>query len=148
MFCTNCGKEIGEVKFCSYCGAPVKTAKKSNESAQSRLQEFRENVRIYGHARITNIISVVCAVLAILIRWTNTAEEIGWVTAVGLGTFYVISEQGKTWLTYLIALQVVSSGVVLLDAKKADIGIPKSTWFFAIATLAIEILAIKLRLSF
>ena len=105
-------------------------------------------MRIFGHAKIANIISFASAVFAVLIRWNNTAEEFGMISATGFGKIYVISEQGKQWLIYLIAIQEILSGVVLFDAKNADIEIPKSTWVFAILALALSIAAINLRLSF
>ena len=49
MFCKNCGRDIGDAKFCEYCGQPVDAEKEQsdlppNESAQSTGEQNNESL--------------------------------------------------------------------------------------------------------
>lgn len=44
MFCKNCGKDVGDEKFCPYCGTPVKPAQNQQTAPQGQAYQGQQTV--------------------------------------------------------------------------------------------------------
>ena len=145
MFCRKCGKEIGDAKFCSFCGEPTEIEAKSDFDINRTAQVILEKVRTFGHVKLSYIISLVCAAIGIWIRIQNNVVEVVY-SALASVDYFVLSEQGKTWMLFVIVLQVLFCGIILYDARKTGVDAWRKGVSCAIAMLVVQILAMTLRL--
>jgi hypothetical protein len=96
MFCSNCGAELGSVKFCPNCGTIAlnsDTEKSSVQSSDSLFESKRTDENKKVHAR----------------KWVSLA--------IIIGLILFAASQGKTLTGLLFGGEL---GVVTLDSTKAE----------------------------
>lgn len=143
MFCRKCGKEIGEVKFCPFCGEETEM-NHSNAAYKGTAHEVMQKIRNFGQVKLINIISLFSALIGVIVRIKNNEIEVVY-SALASDDYFVLSEQGKVAMLWIMAVQILLCGILYYDAKKTSY-IFKSDMVLAIVMLAVQVLAMVLRM--
>ena len=144
MFCKNCGKDIGDAKFCQYCGFCNDNTPKSSGSVEF-LKAAEEKIIKFGHNKVINIISGLFLIISLIIRIVNNEIDIVYVLF-AQDDYYVISEGGRTAVIVLIAIQVISSVLLYIHARYKRISVSIGVVAFFLISVVIQILMISIRL--
>lgn len=144
MFCKNCGKDIGDAKFCQYCGYC-----NNGDSNSMDLGSFFEKVRLkikkIGHDRLINIVSLAFALLCLVIRIVNNEIVVVYHTLLVQDDYYAISESAIIYALVLMVVQVIISVFLYSDAKRQKVVIPKSIVVLSIISLLAQILMVFIK---
>ena len=148
MFCKKCGKDIGDAKYCQYCGNCNDDTSKSTISTDifKDIVKFAgENITKFGHDRLINIISWLSMIISLIVRIVCNEIEVVYVLFVS-DDYFVISEGGKAFVIVLMVIQALSSVLLYVHARYKSIVIPKRLIVLFIISLVIQILMISIRL--
>ena len=146
MFCRNCGKEIGDAKFCPHCGqiSGIEAPVAKEEKFSDLLVILKKKIGKIGHERLIRIIACIATVINIIIRITENEIEVVRV-ALAYDDYYVISEDGKTKMLIVLGIHILAAVLLWYDGKKSSISVSKKTVIISLALLVIQIVAMLLR---
>lgn len=140
MFCKNCGKEIGNDKFCQYCGyCNSKSSSSINFDLTALLKKGEETIVKFGHDRLLTISSIFFMVVSVIIRIVCNEIEVVYTLFVS-DDYYVMSEGGKIFLIVMMVIQVVFSVLLYIHARYKNIVIPAGLIVLFIVSIAIQLL--------
>ncbi len=150
MFCRNCGKDIGDAKFCQYCGKPSGEESKNTHWLQNELfigikNKIKQIIKGIGQEKLLNLIAWISAIMSIVIRIVNNEIK----TVYDFLTqedYFVVSENGRKYMLIIIVFQIVISLLLYGNAKKERINISKTTIVLFFVSLVIQILATVVKL--
>ena len=146
MFCVKCGQEIGEAKFCQYCGYPATATPVQNNVPSSeyaykpllvRLQEF-------DYGKLISIVSVVLAAIGMFIRYGNNEIE---TVRYGLAfdDYYVISEEGRSKIVTVIMIHIILTGILIYLGMNSKKKVSVFPILLAVVALGVLIAAMTMR---
>lgn len=131
MFCSNCGKEVGEKNlFCSSCGYALKQSIKSgdeNKNENADEQSFRNSVFLIGLTSPLNlIIRMICQDEGVRYGWKET-------------TYYYVPSSMKVVMFMLTIIMIISG--IYMNKQSSNIARKKlivlSVLSFLISTFII-----------
>lgn len=147
MYCRKCGKEIEEDAFCKYCGeAAQKDMSRDNGfSFSETLMKIREKIRVFGHEKLSNIVSWIAAVLGVANRIMHNEIEVVY-SVLAQDDYYVLAEESREFAITIIGIQIILCGLLIYDVNKRKIWVGKGMYISFIITLLIQIVALTLRM--
>jgi len=149
MFCANCGKEIGDAKFCQYCGNPTNSVQQKTENPAQKVQpapsKNSTNAKSYGS--FINLISLCGAMVSILIRIIHNTEEEIW-DIFSSEISYIVSETGRNYMITVMVVQGILSALFYTLAKTARVKVPGKVCIWMIVSLIIQVVAMLLRVPY
>lgn len=149
MFCRNCGKDIGDSKFCPNCGqsAALETpAAPTGNTPDSLIKK----IRVIGHGRLMTLPSLAATAISIVIRLCNNELETVY-SMLSSDDYFVLAESARGWILALMGLQILWDAFLLYDYKReADefpmaCDFPTGSVIGAIFLLAVQAAAMLLR---
>ena len=147
MFCKNCGKDIGDAKFCQYCGGSNDSTPNVivNISRNDLFATIKDKIKQIGQEKLIKVISIVAAAVSIIIRIVHNEIEVVY-NFLAQDDYYVVSSTGRIYMLIVMALQVVLSLFLYKSAKNEQVKISKKTIIVFTIFLAIQVLAMILRI--
>lgn len=147
MFCRNCGQEIGDARFCRYCGTAADGTGNGNTAGNQNnfFASLGNTVKKIGHGQLCNWLSVVFSGFGIVNRVLNN-EIFTEFHILAQDDFLVISENGRTYGMIAVLLHSSLSAWLLWNAKKEQVSVPKKSFIVFALSLVIQVLAMTLRL--
>lgn len=147
MFCKNCGKDIGDAKFCPYCGSqnegnPNVTV---NLSQNYLFTTFKDKIKQIGQGKLIKLISIISIIINIIIRIVNNEIKVVY-NFLAQDDYFVISESGRNYMLFVIALQIIISIFLYQNAKKEQTNISKNVIVLFVISLVIQVLTMVLQL--
>ncbi len=149
MFCKNCGKDIGDAKFCQYCGS-------SNEEKQTNItvnliqedfvKKIKEKIFEIGHEKLLKLTSLIATIISIIVRIAKNEIETVYGVVLTQDDYFVISDIGRKYMIVVILIQLAISVLLYNNAKKAQAIVSKKTLLLVAASIIIQIFAMILRL--
>lgn len=147
VFCKNCGKEIGDAKFCQYCGS----SNDHNATVTINLVQndlfttIKEKIMQIGHEKLIKLIAWISTIINLIIRVVKNEIEVVYSVTYAQDDYYVISESGRNYMLLVIALQIILSVFLYRNAKKKEIAVSKKVIVLSAILLGIQILAMVMR---
>ena len=147
MFCKNCGKDIGDAKFCQHCGNSNESIPKITVEVSQKdfFAVVKDKIKQIGQGKLLKVISIIAAIVNIVIRVVNNEIEVVYY-ALAQDDFFVLSEEGRKYMIIVIALQSVLALFLHSNARKENVIIPNSSRVIFVVSLIIQVLAMVLRL--
>ena len=147
MFCKNCGKDIGDAKFCQYCGYSndINPNTTANPNQNNLFTTIKDGINQIGYNKLIDFLSMISAIISIAIRIINNEIEVIYYF-LAQDDYFVISESGRKYIIIVIALQTIITLFYFLCTKKEQIKNPTQTIVLFIVSLVIQILAMMLRI--
>ena len=147
MYCRNCGKDIGDSKFCPECGTSSGDAPVNSQSFQIGpvVESLKQKVKAFGHEKLFRIISGAAAAVNVAIRLFHNEIETEYSVTFAQDDYFVISEQGRTWMLVCFVVQLLLMGLTWYDAKKENIAVSKKTIILAAGLLLVQVVALMLK---
>lgn len=147
MFCKNCGKDIGEAKFCQYCGSSndVNNNITINLVQNDFIKTIKEKIVQIGQEKLIKLTAIIATIINVIIRVVNNEIEVVY-SLLAQDDYFVVSDTGRTYMLIVIAIQVVLSTLLYSNAKKSQILISKKATVLSVILIAVQIFAILLRL--
>ena len=146
MFCRNCGKDIGDAKFCQYCGK-----QKDGDSAitiklvqSDFIKTAIKRIDAIGTDKLIASLAAVSAIISIIIRFLNT-EILTVYHVFAEDDYFTISKRGRTSILVVVIIQTLISFLLYRNAKKAEGSIAKRSIILFIISLLIQIMAMILK---
>lgn len=143
MFCKNCGKEIGDAKFCQYCGGS-----NSQETLQNKKDWFADLKNLVaktGYDKLLKLSSLILGAVSVIIRLLNNEVQTVY-HLLAQDDYLIISTNGRNYILIALAIQILLSVFFIECAKKEKAPIAKKTYLLTVASLVIMILAIVLKI--
>ena len=103
MFCKNCRKDIGDAKFCQYCG----NQNDSNPNATVNLIQndlfatIKDKIKQIGQVKLIKLTSIISTIINIIIRIVNNEIEVVY-NFLAQDDYLVISESGRSYMLIVI----------------------------------------------
>lgn len=147
MFCKNCGKDIGDAKFCQYCG----NQNDSNPNVTVNLIQndlfatIKDKIKQIGQVKLIKLTSIISTIINIIIRIVNNEIEVVY-NFLAQDDYLVISESGRSYMLIVIALQIIISLFLYRNAKKEQTNISMKVIALFVISLVIQVLAMVLRI--
>lgn len=147
MFCKNCGKDIGDAKFCQYCGSqnegnPNVTV---NLIQNDLFTTIKDKIKQIGQGKLIKLISIISILINIIIRIVNNEIKVVY-NFLAQDDYLVISESGRNYMLIVIALQTIISLFLYRNARKEETNISKNVIILFVISLVIQVLAMVLQL--
>ena len=145
MFCVKCGREIGDAKFCQFCGQPTSAVPMQNGTSQV-LEKVSEKLKEFGYGKLISIASVVWAAVGVFIRSRNEVLE---TVRYGLAfdDYYVISEEGRSKIVTVMMIHIVLTIILFWLGKKSKDRIPMLAILLAVVAIGVMVAAMTVRIS-
>ena len=147
MYCKNCGKDIGDAKFCQYCG----NQNDGNANVTVKLigsdlfTTIEDKIKQIGHEKLIKLTLMLSTVINIILRILNNEIEVVY-NFLAQDDYYVLSESGRNYILIVIALQIIISLFLYRNAKKAQTLISKKVIVLFVISLVIQVWVMVLRL--
>lgn len=143
MFCKNCGKEIGEAKFCQYCGNQNSDTPTQND--KDLFTRLKVGVNKIGYEKLLKYISLILGIISVIIRFLNNETQTVY-NFLAQDDYLVISANGRNYILIALAIQIVLSFFFIKCAKQDNIPIAKKTYILPIVSVVVMILAMVIKL--
>ena len=146
MYCTNCGKNIGEVNFCPHCGKCRDDTQKVfvKESNDGIIPLIIRKIKQKNYSAWIKIYSVIFAVLSIVVRLCNNVIEVEYYI-LAQDDFYVASDGARACLIIFMLIQVLVSVYLIVDGKMKNIKISIGAIILLAISLLIELTMLLLK---
>lgn len=143
MFCRNCGKEIGKVNFCQYCGSQNIDTAKQNE--KDSFADLKNRIDKIDCDKLLKSISLILTAISVLIRFLNNETQTVY-HFLAQDDYLIISETGRNCILIVLAIQIALSVILIKCAKKNETLIAKKSYILPIVSVVVMILAIFIKL--
>lgn len=143
MFCSKCGKDIGDAKYCPYCGAKAGSTI-GDVNNQPRSVET-SGISQFGHGTLIKLLSVVGTIINLVIRYLNSEIEVVY-NLFAQDDYYVLSEDARIWMLLVMAAEILLLFALWHDAKNKKIKISVGSIICFILLLAVQIAVMLLRI--
>lgn len=143
MFCKNCGKEIGEAKFCQYCGSSNDIGIKSDK--KDFFGSIKQFIEKTGYDRLIKSTSLILGVISVIIRFLNNETQTVY-HFLAQDDYLIISTNGRNYILIALAIQIVLSFFFIKCAKQDNVSIAKKTYILPIVSVVVMILAMVIKL--
>lgn len=143
MFCKNCGKEIGEAKFCQYCGNQNSDTPTQND--KDLFTRLKVSVNKIGYEKLLKYISLILGIISVIIRFLNNETQTVY-NFLAQDDYLVISANGRNYILIALAIQIVLSFFFIKCAKQDNLPIAKKTYILPIVSVVVMILAMVIKL--
>ena len=146
MYCKKCGKDIGEAKFCQYCGNSNDCTVGENVNSPNNdfLTTIKNKIKEIGHEKLIKLIAFFSVVISVIIRIIHNEIETVYDILVQ-EDYFVVSDIGRKYMLFMVVVQCVLSAFLYTNAKKEQTIVSKKTVFLFAVSLAVQILAMVLR---
>lgn len=147
MFCKNCGKDIGEAKFCQYCGSSNddNTNITVNLVQKDFIKTVKEKIALIGREKLIKLTAIIAAIINVIIRVANNEIEVVY-SLLAQDDYFVVSDTGRKYMLIVIAIQVIVSALLYSNAKKSQIAISKKATILSVVSITVQLFAMLLRL--
>lgn len=148
MYCKNCGKDIGDAKFCQYCGSqnegnPNVTV---NLIQNDLFTTIKDKIKQIGQEVLIKFIAAIAVVINLIIRIANNEIEVVYSITFAQDDYFVVSQSGRNYMLIVCALQIIVSLFLFQNAKKEQNNISKKAIVLFVISLAVQVLAMTLRI--
>lgn len=147
MFCKNCGKDIGEARFCQFCGTPSDESNNItvNVVQNDFIKTLGEKIAQIGQEKLITLIAIISTIINIIIRIANN-EIVTVYSLLAQDDYFVISNTGRTYMLLVIVIQIITHILLYNNAKKNQSIVSKKSIALAIILIAIQVFAMLLKL--
>lgn len=143
MFCKNCGKEIGEAKFCQYCGS--QNIDTPNQTGKDLFADFKNQINKIGYDKLVKSISLILGIISIIIRFLNNETQTVY-HFLAQDDYLIINATGRNYILIALAIQIVLSAFLIKSAKQDKTPIAKKSYILPIVSVVVMILAMVIKL--
>lgn len=147
MFCKNCGKDIGEARFCQFCG----TASDGNNNITVNIVQndfiktFKDKVMQIGEEKLIKLTAIIATIINVIIRVVNNEIEVVY-SLLTQDDYFVISDTGRIYMLMIIAIQIIASVLLYNNARKNQTVVSKKCVILSVTLVAVQIFVMLLRL--
>lgn len=148
MFCKHCGKDIGDAKFCPYCGKTDNEPTTTPSAVQINIPALRWGWKDTNPSKAIGITGFGAMVINIILRlyhstkvpyYTDIINQYYWHQPDGYKN--VLSASGKPWMIGVMVLQAVITVFFFYQASIHKKRVSGKAIVGALAFLAVQILA-------
>ena len=146
MFCKKCGKDIGDAKFCPWCGQATDEKEKTlsvlaDFSFKNGVSVLFKKIEQFGYAKAWNCTTILATIAGLAVRvFSNDIkvkyyEGMSWLQ----DDYFAISENGRNTIICIMVAELLLSLLLRFLDKKGETTIKKCQYILLGISLLLQI---------